>query len=179
MLVTDSVGWFRQAVRARVTRLVEAFHGAVEELRQALGPDPAAWRWGAIHHLVHRHPLSARGDLGRLLDKPAREIGGDGGTVANSGFGGGHADPRSPAYLRAWEATSGAGYRLVVDLGDPDGSIWTVTAEGQSANAGSPNAADQVDDFVAGRYHEVPLHRGRAEAAARHRLVLAPEDGCA
>ncbi|HVA87307.1 MAG TPA: penicillin acylase family protein [Candidatus Saccharimonadales bacterium] len=172
MLVSDSVGWFRSD---RLTRLAAVFHEAIAELRAALGPDPGAWRWGALHHLVHRHPLGGRGDLGELLNKPAREVGGDSWSVNNSGLAASRIDPGDPNYLRAWEATSGAGYRLIADLGDPSGSIWTITAEGQSAHPGSPHAADQLDDFVAARYHELPLDRGRAEAAATHRLVLEPD----
>ncbi len=92
------------------------------------------------------------------------------GVLNNSGFGGGRVPASDPGYARNWEAASGAGYRLVADLGEPEPSAWTVTLEGQSANAGSPYRSDQLDDFLAGRYHEVPLDRDRATAAARHRL---------
>jgi len=172
MLVADSIGWFRGD---RLALLARTFHDALEELRATLGPDPTAWRWGALHRLVLRHPLSARRDLASLLDKPAREVGGDSWSVNNSGLAGSRISQGDSDYSRAWEATSGAGYRLIADLGDPHGSIWTITGEGQSGHPGSPNAVDQLDDFVAGRYHEVPLDRARAEAATRNRRILIPE----
>jgi acyl-homoserine lactone acylase PvdQ len=92
----------------------------------------------------------------------------------NSGFGGGRIPAADPDYARNWEGASGAGYRVISDLGDPLGSAWAINLEGQSANPGSPNRSDQLDDFLAGRSHEVPLDPGRAEAAAVHRLIIEP-----
>ncbi|MBM4407402.1 MAG: penicillin acylase family protein, partial [Chloroflexi bacterium] len=173
LLAADEAGWFASEAR-RLDVLASAVHGALEELRTALGPDPAAWRWGDLHRWGPRHPLSGRGDLGQLLDRPTVPIGGDGATVQNTAVPGGRIPASSPGYWRNWEAAGGAGYRLFADLGDPSGSLWTITAEGQSAHPGSPHANDQVADFAAARYRELPLDRGRVEAAARHRLVLRP-----
>ena len=173
MLTHDGLGWFASD-DARLATLAGAFREAVAEVRTALGDQPQAWRWGALHRKGLRHPLSAVGDLGTLLDQPARPSGGDGAVLNNVGYTGGRVPAGDPAYSRNWEGVGGAGYRLVADLGDPNGSAWTVTLEGQSANAGSANRSDQLDDFLAGRYHEIPLDRGRAEAAAVHRLIAEP-----
>src|SRR5262249_27163722 len=100
--------------------------------------------------------------------------GGSSAGLNNSGFGGGRIPAGDPSYARNWESVSGAGYRLVADLGDPNGSMWSVTAESQSGKPGSPNHHDQLDDFIAGRYHEIPLDRSRAESMARHRLAVRP-----
>src|SRR5204862_2910813 len=127
------------------------------ELSAILGDDPTGWRWGAVHRTGFRHPLGPRGDLGPLLNQPVREIGGDPAGLNNSGYAGSRIPASDPAYGRNWEAASGASYRLFADLGDPHNSLWTVTAEGQSGNAGSPNRSDQLDDFIVGRYHEIPL----------------------
>ena len=35
-----------------------ALAAAWAQAREALGPDPAAWRWGALHQVRIRHPLS-------------------------------------------------------------------------------------------------------------------------
>jgi penicillin amidase len=174
LLAADEVGWFGGGDEVRLDRLAGAFHQAVAELTEALGPDQATWRWGDLHRLQLRHPLSGRGDLGALLDKPAVPIGGDPGTVHNTGFPGGRIPATSPDYWRNWEASSGCGFRMVADLGDPHGSLWTITGEGQSAHPGSPHAQDQIADFAAVRYREVPLARDRVVGQARHRLVLRP-----
>jgi penicillin amidase len=173
MLTADQVGWFASD-EARLRALVGAFREAVAELRMALGDRPHQWQWGALHHKGMHHPLSTVGDLGALLDQPVRPSGGDVAVLNNAGFAGGRIPADDPRYARNWEGASGAGYRLVADLGDPNGSAWTVTLEGQSANPGSPNRSDQIEEFLAGHHHEVPLDRKRAAAAAVHRLTIEP-----
>src|SRR5207244_2999213 len=81
------------------------------------------------------HPLSGIGDLGALLDQPVPEAGGGPATLNNSGVAGTRIVASDPAYVRTWDGTSGAGYRLGADLGDPDGSTCTTTADRPSANA--------------------------------------------
>jgi penicillin amidase len=173
LLSGDDAGWFASDT-IRFSTLTGAFEEAVEELRTALGDDPSAWQWGRLHAKGLHHPLSGVGDLGSLLDQPSKPAGGDVAVLNNVGYAGGRISASDPSYRRNWEGTSGAGYRVVADLGDPNGSAWTVTLEGQSANAGSPNRSDQLDDFLAGRYHEVSLDRARAEAAAANTLVAEP-----
>jgi penicillin amidase len=173
LLSADPDGWFA-AADTRATALAETFVAAVTELRTALGDDPATWTWGRLHRKGLHHPLAGVGDLAGLLDQPPRPAGGEVSVLNNVGFAGGRIPATDPAYPRNWEGISGAGYRLVADLGDPHGSAWAVTLEGQSANAGSPHRSDQLDDFLAGRYHEIPLDRSRAEAAAVHTLTLQP-----
>lgn len=173
LLAGDDIGWF-PSDEARRSALVGAFREAVGELRATMGDRPGAWRWGAIHQKALRHPLSAVGDLASLLDQPRKPAGGDISVLNNVGYPAGRAASGDAASSRNWEGIGGAGYRLVADLGDPDGSAWTITLEGQSANAGSPNQSDQLDDFIEGRYRELPMDRGRAAAQAAHRLVAEP-----
>jgi penicillin amidase len=174
MLRGDDVGWFVSEADRRATVLA-AFREALGEMSGALGPDQSAWRWGALHHIGLRHPLGSVGDLGQLLDQPLPETPSDIAALNNRGAAGTRIPADDPAYIRNWESTSGAGYRLVADLGDPNGSAWTITLEGQSGNPVSPHRTDQQADFLAGRYHEIPLDRARVEAAATQRLVLTPD----
>ncbi len=172
-LTSDAIGWF-PSDEERIATLAGTFSTAVGELRVALGDRPHQWRWGAMHHKALRHPLSAIGDLGALLDQPSKPAGGAMATLNNSGFAGGRVPAGDPRYATNWEGVSGAGYRLVADLGDSHGSAWTVTLEGQSAHPGSPNRSDQLDEFLAGHHHELSLDRDRAEASAAHRLIVEP-----
>ncbi len=140
-------------------------------MRTALGPDVGAWRWGAVHRLSLRHPLSRTGDLGQLLDKPVMEVDGDLATLSNSGFDGQRAEVGAPAG-HGFEPSSGAGYRLQVDLGEQPARAWSVTVESQSGQPGSPFHDDQRLDFVAGRTHALPLDIPDIEAATRHTIQL-------
>ena len=166
LLGRDDAGWFTSAER-RHALLGDVFRAAVTEVAATLGPDASVWRWGELHRLRLPHPLSQRGDLATLLERPPVPMAGDPWTLSNAGFAGDHGD-------RAWEATSGAGYRLVVDFGESAPALYSITAEGQSAMAGSPHADDQLDDYLAGRLRPVPLERGQIERTAISRLVLLP-----
>jgi len=167
----DGAGWSGSR-RRRDELLHEVAMAAIVELTALLGPDVGEWRWGRLHRLGLHHPLASRGSLGELLHKPLVEVGGDPWSINNSGYvGGGGARQADP---RAFEAASGAGYRMVVDLGESPPRAWTVTAESQSAHPGSAHWTDQLEDFVSGRYHPVPLDPSEVDASAVARLVLLP-----
>jgi penicillin amidase len=176
LLADDSIGWFAPGRRVAVAR--EALREAVDELEAMLGPDPSVWRWGAIHRLRLRHVLGGRGDLGTLLDKPAMDVGGELVTLDNSGYDATRPDPARPGEARGWEATSGSGYRLEVDLGEQPPAAWTITGESQSGLPGSAHYDDQREDWRAGRVHRLPLDRSEVERAAvsRTRLTIGQED---
>ena len=162
----DPLGWFAPGRREAAARV--ALDEALDELEAALGPDPAAWTWGGIHQLLLRHPLSARGDLGSLFDKGPVPVPGDLATLNNSGF-----DATRDG--RGWMASSGAGYRLEVDLGEKPAAAWTITGESQSALPGSPHYDDQRDDHVHGRVRRMPLDRDQVDTIAAHTTRLAPK----
>jgi penicillin amidase len=165
LLVTDGPGWFGPGRRAAAARV--AWRETLAELTAAMGPDPAAWSWGGIHQLELPHPLSGGTGLGPLLDKPPTPVPGDLVTLDNSGF-----DASRDG--RGWVATSGAGYRLEVDLGAKPDAAWTITAESQSAMLGSRHFDDQRQDFVQGRVRCVPLDPTEVERMAVHVTRIVP-----
>jgi len=171
LLTEDTLGWFNGDRRSEVA--AATLRDVLEELRSELGHDMAAWRWGAVHRLSLRHPLGHTGDLGQLLDKPTIEVDGDLATLSNSGFDGQRPHPEA-ATGHGFAPSSGAGYRLQVDLGEFPVRVWTITLESQSAQPGSPHYDDQRLDFVAGRTRALPLDLPDIEAAARHTIELVP-----
>ena len=80
-------------------------------------------------------------------------------TVCNTGPGG----PR-------YEAKAGAGYRLITDLAES--GMHAIDGQSQSGHPGSPNYGDQLQDWVDGKYHYLPLDRKEVEQAAVSRLTL-------
>ncbi len=133
----DLAGWFVGGDREAA--IVEALEAGLTELETHLGPDMSTWKWGALHKVQLRHVLSGRGELGPLLDRGGLPVGGSGVTVCNTGF-----DPN-------WGALTGANYRLISDLGE-DG-MWAVESQGQSGHPGSRHYCDQLEEWLAGRYH--------------------------
>src|SRR5262245_9471173 len=63
-----SSGTFKTCPTAREDRIIAAMSAALGTLAARLGPDSRDWTWGRLHRMPLRHVLSARGDLGQLLD---------------------------------------------------------------------------------------------------------------
>lgn len=160
LLIDDPAGWFAEG--ARRSKAGDALRATVETLTAQLGPETKDWTWGRLHRLTLRHPLSGLGDLGQLFDEPAAPVGGDMITVCNTGN-----DP-------AFQAASGAGYRMIADLSVQPPELLAIDAGSQSGVAGSPHYADQAPAWLAGRYHRLPLDPDRARQAARATLKLEP-----
>ena len=126
------------------------FRGAVERLEKQFGDDPAAWTWGRLHRLDLKHVLAFRGELGELLNHGGAGVRGDGTTVCNTG--------RGPDF----EAATGAGYRMICDLGESPAGLWAVDCQSQSGHPGSLHYSDQYHDWLGRKYHFVPLDRATA-----------------
>lgn len=172
VLKTDDGRWLGSAERARL--VTETFSATLDEIADALGPEPTTWRWGALHRLTLKHVLSDRGDLGELLDVPVGEVGGSLVTLSNSGFDATRPEGAGPDGNLAWRPTSGAGYRLEVDLGEQPPAAWSITLESQSGVPEDPHYRDQVDDFLHGRTHRLALDRDEVDLDAAHELQLVP-----
>lgn len=145
LLSADPAGWFKNSNRE--SRILAAFAATLDELAGKLGPDVGDWHWGRLHRMPLRHVLSSRGELSQLLDHGGEAVRGDMVTVCNTGSG---AD---------FSATSGAGYRLVADFSISRPTLLAIDGQSQSGHPGSRHYSDQFDDWQAGRYHEIPLHR--------------------
>lgn len=146
-------------VRAQV--LGEALTEAFAELASTLGPDADGWRWGRLHRIGFRHPLSDSPARRQVLDLAEVERGGDGLTPNAT---------RGPGYAQS----HGASYRHVLDLGDWDRSVFT-SAPGQSGQPGSPHYADLLPLWADGEYAPLVFSRAAVERHTAHRLLLEPQ----
>ncbi len=153
---TDEVETREAAVSASLAaalRVVEAREGAV----------PAAWSWGRAHALSYVHPFAeAFPALGRLLNIGPIEMPGDSATVAVSAFSLASRD------AGPWLIVSA---RLIVDLGDPDGSRLVLPL-GESGQFGDPRRDDQAAAWAEGRDFPFPFRRAAVDAAAVSTLRL-------
>jgi penicillin amidase len=130
-------------------------------LSERFGEDQQQWTWGQLHILTKTHVLAHIGDLGKLLNHEPTPVKGDMMTVGNTGQG-----PN-------WTSTSGAGYRLIHDLGSDPPCMWAVDGQGQSGHPGSPYYNDQQDDWLNSGYHRVPLDDAPDPSATR--FTLSPD----
>ncbi len=84
--------------------------------------------------------------------------------------------PRSatPASIPTGGAAIGANYRMIADFGAEAPGLWVIDAQGQSGHPGSPHHCDQLAEWLAGRYHFLPLDRSTAARQAVSTLRLTP-----
>lgn len=110
-----------------------AFRDAARWLKETLGEDPVAWRWGDLHRVVQEHAVLGGTPLGRFANLSIAN-GGDAFTVNAAGY----------PFLRADGLPvqdHGPGYRAVYDLADPEGGVF-IHSTGQSGNLLSPHYRD-------------------------------------
>ena len=151
------------AERAGEAELLAALDDALDELRRAMGPDPAAWSWGEIHPLRAAHPLATIPGLESLLVAIDAPVGGDEQTVGQAGFDGRY----------GYGAVVVASWRAVWDLDDLDRSVG-VLPTGVSGNPASPHWRDQADRYLAGGTIPLPVSAPAVDAATVSILELTP-----
>ena len=162
LLTDDDVGWFASA-DARDAAVRSAMARTLDQLAERMGDDMSTWSWGQIHTLPLLHLLSGRGDLGQLLDREGEPVSGNGFVVSNTGSA---AD---------FGSSSGANYRLIVDLADTPAQMWSLDAAGPSGQPGSPHYANQFGDWLSGRYHRIYLERVDVQPTIETTLTLEPQ----
>jgi len=149
--------------RGRNEILLATLAEAIEDLTKRFGLDMSQWRYGhsKFHHIRLAYPLSqamaaewnGKYDLGPL------PRGGDGNTVNSTS--------------NSDNQTSGASFRIVVDLGNWDNSLGT-NNPGQSGDPSSPHYADLFSLWAGGEYFPVFFSRTKVESAAERILRLEP-----
>lgn len=132
--------------------------------RDKLGPDPASWRYGTLHQVRIRHPLSVIPAMAAAF--PAIEgepSGGDGYTVMARWLGSG----------ANWGVGGGASYLQVIDVGAWDNSLMRLLP-GESIDPRSPHYRDQYKPWAEGKMQPMPFSRAAVDAATVSRTTLRP-----
>jgi len=150
-------------IRARDSLLVASLEQAVRDLTQKLGADTSGWVYGqpAYKHALIRHPMTSAvtAELRARLDVGPAPRGGYAFTPNATGGGD--------------NQTSGASFRIVVDLSDWDNTVGTNTP-GQSGDPDSPHYRDLFPLWADGRYFPAFFSRARIESVTAERMTLTP-----
>ncbi|TXN48250.1 penicillin acylase family protein [Methylobacterium sp. WL7] len=137
--------------------LIETMGAAFRDCRARMGQEPATWSWGRLHHALFAHPLSPlRPDF--AWDVGPLPVGGAAASVM-------HAEYRTDTF----RLTHGASFRMVVDVGDWDRSVF-INVPGQSGDPGSPHYGHLAP--VWGRQDHVPMLYGRAAVDAATETII-------
>ena len=155
-----------QAVATRDELLLSTLNDAIEEVEELLGDDRDEWQWGDLKHAYFDHVLAAGvgDDTAEALNVGPRPMGGSGYTVWNAN------------YDEDFQLTSGASWRMVIDVGEWDNSL-AMSAPGQSGDPESPFYDNLLDQFVKGEYFPLLYTRDAIEDACTKRIDLEPTDG--
>ncbi|MGD9990395.1 MAG: penicillin acylase family protein [Dehalococcoidia bacterium] len=142
--------------------MVSSLESAYADCSSLLGDDASAWAWGKLHVSILRHPLGLvderTGDTVKVGPLPR---GGSGDTVCDT------------AYDSAFVQTGGSTFRVVIDVGDWDGSL-ALNHPGQSGDPTSPHFDDLADGWANGHYFPLLYSRTAVEAATESTFELRP-----
>ena len=146
------------ALRAEI--LLGSLGLAFAETARLLGPDPATWRWGALHRADFQPslPIAGRDAERRVGPVP---IGGSGSTPMAMGTG--------PDF----RVVSGASVRVVMDVGAWDNSM-AINTPGQSGDPASPHYRDLFARWATRNYVPFVWSRPRVLQEAERIISVTP-----
>ncbi|MEI6814905.1 MAG: penicillin acylase family protein, partial [bacterium] len=154
----------RVTAAARDSIVLRALDVAVADLTKRFGADASKWQYGqpGYHHALITHPLSPAVNeaLRKQLDVGPAPRGGDATTVGATGNGG--------------NQTSGASFRIVVDLADWERTVGTNTP-GQSGDPLNPHYRDLFAGWAQDSFFAVPYGRQQVLNVSEHRSVMLPQ----
>ncbi len=140
--------------------LLESLATAFAEAKAMLGPDPANWRWGALHVADFKPALAIAG-----RDAERR--------VGPLPVGGSSSTPMAMSPGADWHVTAGASVRLVMDVGAWDNSM-VINTPGQSGDPASPHYRDLFPRWASGQYVPFAWSRGRVLQEAERIIRVSP-----
>lgn len=146
------------ALRAEI--LLGSLGLAFAKTARLLGPDPATWRWGALHRADFQPSLSIAGRDAERRVGPV-PIGGSGSTPMAMGTG--------PDF----RVVSGASVRVVMDVGAWDNSM-AINTPGQSGDPASPHYRDLFARWATGNYVPFVWSRPRVLQEAERIISVTP-----
>jgi len=158
-----STEWLAQA-GGREAALTLSLKQAIRWLRQELGPNVSAWRWGRLHPLTFAHVMGQHPPLDQVFNLGPYPFGGDADTLCQTAV-----TPGDPFESKEVAPT----YRQIVDLGDLKHSL-SIHAPGQSGQLGSPHYGDLAEKWLKGEYHPMLWERADIEREAEGTLRLDP-----
>jgi penicillin G amidase len=138
---------------------------AMADLTSLLGPAEQDWAWGRLHQARLTHPASA------AMSAAAREQA----AIEPLPRAGSSDTVGATTYLADFTQSSGATFRLVVDVGGWDNSV-VMNSPGQSGDPASPHYADLFPVWAADEAVPLLYSRDRIEAVTQKRIRLLPRN---
>ena len=136
----------------------------MKDVEHLLGPDMSQWAWGKLHRAGFQHPFAAIGN-------PASR---DQFSIGSLAVGGSSQSPHAASYdPQTFNVTSGASWRMVLDVGEWDNSR-AINTPGQSGDPHSPHYRDLFPLWAEGQYIPLLFSRPAIESATDLLMNLSP-----
>jgi penicillin amidase len=147
--------------------LRQAFHDAVNALREAYGDEPESWSWDKTAPFVLKHPFGEVGALAGYLNRGPLGTEGMSGTV--------YAHQYERKELFAFPIKGGPILRVAVDLNDLPGSVMTLPG-GMSGRPASRHYDDMLPLFLQGSGVSMEMDFGRIRRRAAGEILFVQAD---
>jgi penicillin G amidase len=143
--------------------ITKSFREAAAMMKDAMGNDPGAWRWGDIHKLVLMHPLGKVKVLDMVfgLNRGPFPVGGSSHTVCPYSY------KRNAPFL----SDNGASQRHIFSTADWDTSL-SVIPTGNSGIPASPYYCDQSKLYTSNEYHHDYVSIGGVKKSAKFTMTI-------
>jgi penicillin amidase len=168
LMLNPESPWFDDIRTSERENLSDILEKSLQEtaffLKQRLGPDPSAWRWGSLHQVEIKHPLGKVRPLDKILNLGPFEGGGHFSTVLQSAV-----RPGMDFNLNGWTASN----RHIYDPKNWDGSLANIVP-GQSGPYGNPHYDDQMELWLNVDHHPLYYSKSKVESEAKRILILKP-----
>jgi penicillin G amidase len=151
--------------KARDALLLRTLAAAATELKSRAKPGQAFPTWGDLHDVMLHHSLEARlpSDLSKQSGVSGRGTAGDGVTVFARWWG---PPPNT-------NATGGASFRTVVDVGNWDAALAT-TGPGQAGSPGDPHYRDLYASWLSNESFPLSFSPEQVARVAEYQVRLLP-----
>jgi penicillin amidase len=144
--------------------LLQSLKGALNELRERLGPDMNTWTWGRLHHASFEPAVAV------LADRELRAQT----SVGPLEIPGSASTPRAQAHRASdFSVTGGASVRMVMDVGAWDNSV-VMNTPGQSGDPMNSHYRDLFPLWAEGSYVPLRFSRAAVDRDAEELIHLTP-----
>lgn len=164
--IEDPEEYFEEdAVATRDVLLLSTLDDAIDEVEELLGENRDEWEWGDLKKAFFEHAISSAVDeeSAEALNVGPEPMGGSGYTVWSAG------------YNEDFQLTSGASWRMVIDVGGWNNS-FAMNVPGQSGDPESPFYDNLFDMFINGEYFPLLYTREAIQRACAKRIDLNPQN---
>jgi len=144
------------------TTLLRAYRAAFQFLQEKLGRNIGRWRWGNLHRLTFRHPLSSNWVAAQIFNSGGFPHPGGICTLNNAAF----------ELKGDFSAIVGPSLRLVADLSSGKAGVFAIQVPGQSEVPRTRYFANLIDTWRRGEL--LPVGAVGLETEKEQVLILTP-----